>query len=271
MVGVQDEQQIQRPHDFRVHLVGLGGEPERHPQEVLDKGQRVVRIQEGLPDRLLVRVRRDGRQLGQQPDGGQLHLFVVERVKRVLVVRRQRVHRTGHHRHRMRVAREAVEEPFQVLVQQRVPLDVVGEPVELVLGRQFPVDQQIADFDEVRLLGELLDRIPAVAQDSRVAVDVGDGALGRGGVDEAFVESRVAGLRQERTQSETVGPLRGLDDLQVKLATGILEGGVLVFFCHGNPFVDERTDLCPSKGSPIVAIAPARGPQRVRQAARRRQ
>ena len=201
MVGVQDEQQVQRPHHFRVHLIGLGGEPERHPQEVLDQGQRVVRVEERLPDRLLVGVGGDGRQLGQQPDGGQFNLLVIERVERILVVGRQRVDRTGHHRHRMRVARKSVEEPLQVLVQQRVALDLGGELVELLLGRQFPVDQQIADFDEVRLLGELLDRIPAVAQDARVAVDVGDGALGRGGVDEAFVESRVAGLGQQRTQA----------------------------------------------------------------------
>ena len=112
-----------------------------------------------------------------------------------------------------------------------------------VLGRQFAVDQQVADLDEGRLLGELLDRVAAVAQDPGVAVDVGDGALGRGGVDEAVVEGGVAGLGQQRTQSDTVGPLRGVDDLQVKLATGILEGGVLVFFCHGDPFVAERTDL----------------------------
>ena len=171
----------------------------------------------------------------------------------------------------MCVARKSVEEPFQVLMQQRVALDLVGELVQLFRGRQFPEYQQIADFDEVRLLGELLDRVAAIAQDARVAVDVGDGALGRGGVDEALVESGVAGLGQQRTKRDSVGPLRGADDVQLKLATWILEGGVLVFFCHGNPFVAERTDLCLSKGSPIVAIAPDRGTQTIRPAARRRQ
>ena len=127
----------------------------------------------------------------------------------------------------MRVAREAVEEPLQILVQQRVPLDLVGELVQLFLGRQFAVDQQIADLDEVRLLGELLDRVAAVAQDARVAVDVGDGALGGGGVDEAFVEGGVAGLGQQRTQRDAVGSLGGADDVQVKLATGVFEAGVL--------------------------------------------
>jgi len=43
---------------------------------------------------------------------------------------------------------EAVEEPFQVLVQQRVPLDLhVGELLQL--SGSEAVDQQIADLDEV--------------------------------------------------------------------------------------------------------------------------
>ena len=39
VVGVQDEQHVQCAHDLRVHFVGLGREPERHPQEVLHQGQ----------------------------------------------------------------------------------------------------------------------------------------------------------------------------------------------------------------------------------------
>ena len=83
--------------------------------------------------------------------------------------------------------------------------------------------------------------IAAVAQDARVAVDVGDGALGGRGVDEALVEGGVAGLGQQRTQRDAVGALGGLDDVQVELATGVVEGGVLVarirVIGHGNPFV----------------------------------
>ena len=56
----------------RVDLVRLGREAERHPQEVLDQAERVVRVEERLADRLLVGVGRDRRQLGQQPDGRQL-------------------------------------------------------------------------------------------------------------------------------------------------------------------------------------------------------
>ena len=41
-------------------------------------------------------------------------------------------------------------------------------------GRQLPVKQQVAGFEEVALLGELLDRVAAVFQHAGVAVDIGD-------------------------------------------------------------------------------------------------
>ena len=115
----------------------------------------------------------------------------VHRVQRVLVVGAQRVDHAGQHRHRVRVAREAVEEPLEVLVQHGVPLDPVGEIRQLFGRRQLAVDQQVADLDEGRLLGELVDRVTAVAQNAGVAVDVGDGTLAGGGVDEAVVECGV--------------------------------------------------------------------------------
>src|SRR5205814_9284807 len=125
-----------------------------------DVAEIVVRIQERLPDRLLVRVRRDRRYLSQQPDRGDLHLGRVERVEAVLVEGGQRAHRRGQHRHRVRVAREAVEEPAQVLVQQRVDVDPAGELGQLIGGRQLAVDQQVRDLQEGRLPGQLLDGVP---------------------------------------------------------------------------------------------------------------
>ena len=125
-------------------------------------------------------------------------------------------------------------------MQQGVPLDLGGERLELFSRRQLPVDEQVADLDEVRLLRELLDRIAAVAQDPGVAIDVGDGALGRRGIDETLVVRGVAGLGQQRTEGDAVGAFGGVDHVQFKLATGIVESGVLVFFGHGDPFYVAR-------------------------------
>ena len=59
----------------------------------------------------------------------------------------------------------------EVLVQQGVPTDLVGEILKLLGSRQLTVDQQVADLDERRPLGELIDGDAAVPQDTGVPVD----------------------------------------------------------------------------------------------------
>ena len=54
------------------------------------------------------------------------------------------------------------------------------------------MDQQVGDLEEVGLLGQLLDGVAAVLEDALLAVDEGDRALARGGVDEAGVVGREA-------------------------------------------------------------------------------
>ena len=97
----------------------------------------------------------------------------------VVIEGRQRADHAAHHRHRMGVAAEAGEEARHLLVHHRVAGDAIVEIVLLRLGRQFAVEQQIADLEEVAVLGELVDRIAAVQQDAFVAVDEGDLATRR--------------------------------------------------------------------------------------------
>src|SRR5262249_13237292 len=210
-----------------VHFVRLGGGPERHPQEVLHQRQRVVGGEGRLADRFLEGVGRDRGQLGGQSGCRQFHLLVVAWVGGGLVVARQRIYTAGQHRHRVGVTREAVEESLQVLVQQRVPLDLLREGGQLILGRQFAVDQQIAHLDERRLLGQLLDRVAAVTENPGVTVDVRDGAFRRRGVHEAGVERGVTGLREKTAQGDAVGTFGGVRDFQLQLAARVLKGGEL--------------------------------------------
>jgi len=60
------------------------------------------------------------------------------------------------------------------------------------LGRM-AVDEKVPRLDERGLLGQLVNRNPAVAQDSLLAVYEGDGALARAGVPVAVVQSDAAG------------------------------------------------------------------------------
>jgi len=55
----------------------------------------------------------------------------------------------------------------------------------LRLGRQIAVQQQIAGFEEVAMLRQLLDRIAPVLQDAGIAIDIGDLGFAAGGRGEA--------------------------------------------------------------------------------------
>ena len=65
--------------------------------------------------------------------------------------------------------------------------DLVLEHPQLLRGGQRAVDEQVGRLEVSRVLRELLDRIPAVAQDAGVAIDVRDLALDDGRVEEALV------------------------------------------------------------------------------------
>jgi hypothetical protein len=106
------------------------------------------------------------------------------------------------------VAREAVEEAPQVLVQERVDPDLVVEGGELGRVRQVPVDQEEGRLEERGLPRQLVDRVAPVAQDAGVAIDVRDGRGARGGVDIARVVGDVSRLRQQFAHSDPGGPFR---------------------------------------------------------------
>ena len=101
----------------------------------------------------------------------------------VVIEGRERADRADHHRHRMRVAPETLEEPAHLLVHHGVARDAVVEVGLLRGGRQLAIEQQVAGLQEIAVLGELLDRVAAIEQDALVAVDIGDlrfAACGRG-------------------------------------------------------------------------------------------
>jgi hypothetical protein len=72
-------------------------------------------------------------------------------------------------------------------VDESVRQDLVLEHPQLLRGGQRAVDEQVGRLEVGRVLRELLDRVPAVAQDAGVAIDVRDLALDDGRVEEALV------------------------------------------------------------------------------------
>ena len=73
------------------------------------------------------------------------------------------------------------------------------------------MEQQVGDFHEARMLGQLVDRIAAVEQDALVAVDIGDRALAAGGRGEAGIVGEHAGLAVELADVDDVGADRAFE------------------------------------------------------------
>ena len=92
-----------------------------------------------------------------------------------------------------------------------------AERSQLLGVGQFAVDQQVAGFDEVAVLGEHFDRIAAVAEDALFAVEKRDGAGRRAGVDVALVERDVAGLGPQLRDVDRAFVLGADDDRQLDL------------------------------------------------------
>jgi hypothetical protein len=84
------------------------------------------------------------------------------------------------------------------------------------------VQQQVADFQEARLLGQLVDRVAAVEQDAGVAVDVGDLALAAGRRGEARIQREHARLGVQLADVDHVGTDRAAVNGQFdRLAIGM--------------------------------------------------
>ncbi len=89
VVGVEDQQSFECLAHHGVHHVRLGHGAEVEPQEVVDKAQAVVRVEECVPEALFVRVGGDHGQLGKKADGREFDLLRVARAECVLVVGRE--------------------------------------------------------------------------------------------------------------------------------------------------------------------------------------
>ena len=148
-----------------------------------------------MADGLLVGVGGNGGDLGHQAHDGQFGL-----VRRLIhfgqlrVVGRHGAHRRRQDGHRVSTRRKTVDEFLQALVDHRVARDLGPERQQLGLGRQVAVDQQVGRFGERGLLGHLLDRNAAIAQNALLAVQKRYGTGGGTGVHIGRVHGDVTGF-----------------------------------------------------------------------------
>jgi hypothetical protein len=123
------------------------------------------------------------------------------------------------------VVTEAFHQLRQVRVEHRVERDVARPPFELRRLRQLAEQDQVGRLQEVALLGQLLDGIPAVQQHALVAVDERDPAPAGGGVHERRVvghHPEFAGLDPDLPEIHRAD--RAVLDRDLVLAAGAVVG-----------------------------------------------
>ena len=217
VVGVQDEDAVHGLGQDGVALVVLSRHGEAHAQEVLGVAQLVARAHERLADGVFIGARGDRRDLGDHAVHGDPAVVRIIDVQGVVIEGRQGADRGGHDGHGVGVAPETLEKPVELILCSMVCWrDVPFELGVLGRGRQFAVHQQIADLQEGRLLGQLVDGIAAVQEHALVAIDVGDGALASNcGGGEAGIEGEAIGLGVQLAHVDDVGPDRSLENGKV--------------------------------------------------------
>ena len=194
MVGVQDEDAVQSALNHGVDLVLFAGVAEHHAHEVAGIRQVVLGVHVGLAHTVLVCHGNQSRHLGDQADRCNVAVLWVGDVGAVVVEGRHAAHQTGQHGHGVSIATEAAQEELHLLVDHGVLGHQLFEVGLFLLVGQLPVQQQVAGFQEVAVLGQLFDGVAAVQQLALVAIDVGDGGLAGGGREEARVIREHASL-----------------------------------------------------------------------------
>jgi hypothetical protein len=230
VIGVQDEQHVERPLEHRVRAVLELGHLEEHVQEVAREAEVVVRVDVRAADAVTVRVGGDARDLRDQPQDLQPARVLVKHLLRAGVDRREQAAGREKDAHGMGVVLEPLHELLDVLVQHRVDRDVMHPCVERGGRRQFAEEDQIRGLEIRALLGQLLDWIPAIEQHTLVAVDVGDAASAR---------RRVLKRRVVRHQAHIVAA--GLDLAEIHRANRALLDGNLVLLA--GPVVGNRQSV----------------------------
>ena len=234
MIGMQRENPVHRLGQRRIDIVFPGRDRKAHVQEIAGVIQIILRIDEGLADGILIGHGRDRRQLGDQADRRDLALPGIRDVGRIVVEGRHCADHADHRRHGMAVAAEAAEEIVHLFMHHRMMRDTMFEIAELFDGRQFAIEKQVADFQIMRFLGQLLDRVAPIPQFALVAVDEGDRGIAACGRGEARIIGENARLAIQLADVQNVRPLgRGQDG---QLVIGIVDqqfGGL----CLGHPKV----------------------------------
>ena len=128
MIGVQDEEHIERALQRFIRVVLRLRRLEHHVQEVRGVRQIVVGVRVRLAHHVPIAERRDGDHLRDDARDLTLPHFRIGNVLRLRIERSERRDGGDQLAHRMRVVTERVQQSLQILVDECVIRDVVHPP-----------------------------------------------------------------------------------------------------------------------------------------------
>lgn len=201
VVGVQEENEVERLRDVVVRVVLVVRLGEHHVQEVLAVSEIALGVDERQTVFHSVRHGGDSAHFAEQERGGvvkMLQILLALVGDHVRIVAADGVQKGRENRHRVRGKREpSVEEVHHALVEARVAQDFLREIAHLLARGKIAVDYQVGGFDERGVGRYDLNGDTAVAELALFPVDVRDAALARTRVGEALVERDVPRSRAQ--------------------------------------------------------------------------
>ncbi len=174
MFGVKDERYIQHAgHSLGLVVALMVGQ---QIEQVLGEAQAGSRPDLPFAVRKPVGGGDQDRDLSQQSNG-LADIRLVRTVGGIGVGHAEQRHPGAQHVHRMGVARHHADERFHRAWQPPLSVQLDGKVVQLLAGRQFAEQEQIGDFLKGRLLRQVADRVPAIAQPGVAFVHLAEGRL----------------------------------------------------------------------------------------------
>src|SRR5436190_14759389 len=112
----------------------------------------------------------------------------------------------------MRRGRKPIEDFLDVLMHERMRLDIIAELSQLIFLWKLAEYQQVGNFQERRLFCQFFDRISAIAKDALVAVEESDSTLGGTSVLVSKIQCDSTGLLKKFPNVDSYFIFCALDD-----------------------------------------------------------
>ena len=225
VVGMHDEERVERLFHNRIRVVRASLTAEHHVQKVAAVAAFRFRVHERFADARLVGKSGDGADLGDKARGRKF-----EGARDVFVVVEARgkeahgVHDGTQDAHRVRTRRHFAEEVQQVLVQEGVFRQKRAEMPELFLRRELAVNQEPRGLGEGGLFGQVFDGVASVTENALLAIHIGNSATRAARVQVAVVERDKAGVLAQLADVETVFVFGAFNHGELEALSVVIQG-----------------------------------------------